>query len=131
MSIKGFKRIIKGEKMPDKDDPAYKERYERDVAAGKKFARWACLDKAAAKVQRFANAHRVAFLVIVFGFVILNVAVNIVRLVAVARGGNVPHTAVEVQDSVLSARRGAGTADAVEKEGDVSPWAAFAADSVE
>ena len=27
--MKGFKRILLGEKMPDKDDPKYKERYER------------------------------------------------------------------------------------------------------
>lgn len=29
MNIKGFKRMLFGEKMPDKDDPQYKERYER------------------------------------------------------------------------------------------------------
>ena len=34
----GFKKILFGEKVPDKDDPKYKERYERDVAAGKSFA---------------------------------------------------------------------------------------------
>jgi len=28
MNIKGFKRMLFGEKMPDKDDPQYKERYE-------------------------------------------------------------------------------------------------------
>ena len=27
MNIKGFKRMLFGEKMPDKDDPQYKERY--------------------------------------------------------------------------------------------------------
>ena len=38
MNIKGFKRMLFGEKMPDKDDPQYKERYEREVQAGHKFA---------------------------------------------------------------------------------------------
>lgn len=33
-----IKRMIFGEKMPDKDDPKYKERYEREVKAGRKFA---------------------------------------------------------------------------------------------
>ena len=39
MNTKGFKQMLIGEKMPDKDDPKYKERYERDVRAGRKFAR--------------------------------------------------------------------------------------------
>ena len=34
MNTKGFKQMLIGEKMPDKDDPKYKERYERDVRAG-------------------------------------------------------------------------------------------------
>ena len=34
----GFKKILFGEKVPDKDDPKYKERYERDVAAGKSLS---------------------------------------------------------------------------------------------
>ena len=33
-----FKKIIIGEPMPDKNDPKYKERYEREVEAGRKFA---------------------------------------------------------------------------------------------
>ena len=38
----GWKRLIVGEPMPDKNDPKYKERYEREVEAGKRFAdkRW-------------------------------------------------------------------------------------------
>ena len=52
--MKGFKKMLFGEKMPDKQDPKYKERYERDVAAGRKFAKTLRIDKAAAKVQKFA-----------------------------------------------------------------------------
>ena len=70
MNIKGFKRMLFGEKMPDKDDPQYKERYEREVQAGHKFAKATRIDQAAAKGQGFANAHRTLFLVIVFTFVI-------------------------------------------------------------
>ena len=55
MNTKGFKQMLIGEKMPDKDDPKYKERYERDVRAGRKFARMCRIDKATAKVQRFAE----------------------------------------------------------------------------
>ena len=50
MNIKGFKRMLFGEKMPDKDDPQYKERYEREVQAGHKFAKATRIDQAAAKV---------------------------------------------------------------------------------
>ena len=70
MNIKGFRRMLLGEKMPDRNDPKYKERYERDVEAGRKFAKATRIDKAAAKVQGFANVHRTLFLVIVFAFVL-------------------------------------------------------------
>lgn len=83
MNIKGFKRMLFGEKMPDKDDPQYKERYEREVQAGHKFAKATRIDQAAAKVQGFANAHRTLFLVIVFTFVIGAFAWNAYRLVTV------------------------------------------------
>ena len=38
MNIKGFRRMLVGEKIPDKNDPQYKERYERDVNAGRKLS---------------------------------------------------------------------------------------------
>lgn len=59
--------MLVGEDMPDKNDPKYKKRYEKEVAAGRKFAKTARIDRAAAKVQGFANAHKTLFLVIVFG----------------------------------------------------------------
>lgn len=44
-----LKKIIIGEPMPDKNDPKYKERYEREVEAGRKFAEkikfLGCLEK--------------------------------------------------------------------------------------
>ena len=70
MNIKGFRRMLFGEKMPDKNDPQYKERYARDVSAGRKFAKATRLDKMAAKIQGFANRNKRLFLVMVFGFVI-------------------------------------------------------------
>ena len=80
MNIKGFRRMLFGEKMPDKNDPKYKDRYEREVSAGRKFAQATRIDKAAAKVQGFANAHRILFLVIVFGFAIGGFTWNIYRI---------------------------------------------------
>lgn len=78
-----WKKMIFGEKMPDKDDPKYKERYEREVAAGRKAARLLRLDKAAGGVQRFACKHPKWFLAIVFGIVLTCLGHNIYRMVAV------------------------------------------------
>lgn len=104
MNIKGFRRMLFGEKMPDKNDPQYKERYERDVTAGRKFAKATRIDKAAAKVQGFANMHRTLFLVIVFGFVIGGFAWNVYRLTVVYRHNPAGRTATEMQDSVIRER---------------------------
>ena len=95
MNIKGFRRMLFGEKMPDKNDPKYKERYERDVDAGRRFAKATRIDKAVAKVQGFANAHRTLFLVIVFGFAICGLTWNIYRLTVVYCHHPVRRTAKE------------------------------------
>ena len=105
MNIKGFRRMLFGEKMPDKNDPQYKERYERDVEAGRKFAKATRIDKAAAKVQGFANMHRNLFLFIVFAFVLGGLVWNIHRISVVYRHQPVQRTATEMQDSVLKERR--------------------------
>jgi hypothetical protein len=105
MNIKGFRRMLFGEKMPDKNDPQYKERYERDVEAGRKFAKATRIDKAAAKVQGFANMHRNLFLFIVFAFVLGGLVWNIYRISVVYHHQPVQRTATEMQDSVLKERR--------------------------
>ena len=89
MNIKGFRRMLFGEKMPDKNDPKYKERYERDVDAGRRFAKATRIDKAVAKV---------------FGFAICGLTWNIYRLTVVYRQHPVRRTATEMQDSVLRER---------------------------
>lgn len=104
MNIKGFRRMLFGEKMPDKNDPKYKDRYEREVSAGRKFAQATRIDKAAAKVQGFANAHRILFLVIVFGFAIGGFTWNIYRITMAYRNSRPTRTATEMQDSVLRER---------------------------
>lgn len=104
MSMKGFKRMLLGEKMPDRNDPQYKERYEREVNAGRRFARATRIDKAAAKVQGFANLHRTLFLVIVFGFIAVSLAWNIYRMTVIFHRP-AQRTATEMQDSVLHSRR--------------------------
>ena len=105
MNVKGFKRMLVGEKMPDKDDPQYKKRYENEVEAGRRFAKATRIDKTAAKVQAFANGHKVLFLTIVFGFVLTCFSVNIAKMVKVHNMmPSVKTTATQRQDSVLKSR---------------------------
>ena len=94
----GWKKLILGEKMPDKNDPKYKERYEKEVGAGRKFARALRLDKAAAATQRFANRWPKVFLGVVFGIVIFCFVLNVYRLATVSRTANQYQTAVEQQE---------------------------------
>lgn len=96
--------MLVGEKMPDKNDPKYKERYEKEVAAGRKFAKATRIDRAVAKVQGFANGHKALFLVIVFGFVVTCFGFNIYRMARYYNHHQPARTATEVQDSVLKAR---------------------------
>lgn len=96
--------MLAGEKMPDKNAPGYKERYEKEVAAGRKFARTTGIDRAAAKVQGFANVHKTLFLVIVFGFVSVCFGFNIYRMARYYSHQQTARTATEIQDSVLKAR---------------------------
>lgn len=104
MERKGFRRLLFGDTMPDKDDPKYKERYEREVDAGRKFAKATRIDKVAARVQRFADVHRTLFLIIVFTFVAGSFAWNIYRLSVACRNGSRQRTATEMQDSVIRHR---------------------------
>lgn len=95
----GWKKLIMGEKMPDKNDPKYKERYEKEVSAGRKVARFLRIDKAAAATQRFADRWPKLFLGIVFGIVIFCFVLNVYRLSQVATKANDYQTAVEKQES--------------------------------
>lgn len=101
----GWKKLIMGEKMPDKNDPRYKERYEKEVSAGRKLARFLRIDKAAAATQRFADRWPKLFLGIVFGIVIFSFVLNVYRLSQVATKANDYQTAVEKQESIYKERR--------------------------
>ena len=65
--------------------------------AGRKFAKATRIDKAAAKVQGFANMHRTLFLVIVFAFVAAGLVWNIYRLTVVCGRQPAVRTATEMQ----------------------------------
>lgn len=101
----GWKKIIVGEEMPDKNDPKYKERYERELEAGRKFASVSGISWAAKRMQSWGQVHKVAFLAIVFGFVIVCFFVNLFRMVSVyQQSDGTKAVAVERVDSVLNDR---------------------------
>jgi len=102
--MRSFKKMLFGEKMPDKDDPKYRERYMKEVNAGMKFARLTRLDKLAARVQNYANLHTKAFLVIVFGFVLFCFSMNIYRLIWVSSNNCSHERAIDRQENVLRKR---------------------------
>ncbi len=79
----GWKKLIVGEKMPNEDDPKYKKRKERDLAAGKKVAKFLGLDRLAYYAQKFALKYPKLFMTIVFGIVGLSIAYNVYRGVKV------------------------------------------------
>ena len=89
----GWKRLIIGEPMPDKNDPKYKERYEREVEWGAK------------KIQEIGQTHKMVFLVLVFGFVMLCFFVNVYHLVnAYQHSGPMKAVAIERVDSAMQHR---------------------------
>lgn len=102
--MKGYKKLLFGEKMPDKDDPAYVERYKKEVEAGKKFARKLRIDKVAANIQKFAVLHKTAFVISVFGFILLCLSLNIYRLVLVYNSTEQKKTATQCQEEMLKKR---------------------------
>lgn len=97
----GIKKILLGEKMPDKDDPRYKKRHDHDVAAGRSFAESLRLDKAAACVQGFALRHSKLFLALVFSFVLFSIALNLYRICSAVKYRQNPSSATERQESEL------------------------------
>ena len=101
----GWKKLVFGEKMPDKNDPKYRERYEKEVGFGRKVARFLGIDKAAAATQSFANRWPKVFLCVVFGIVILCFCLNVWRLSQVARSANDDQTAVEQQEKQYRNKR--------------------------
>ena len=99
----GIKKIIMGEPMPDKNDPKYKERYERDVEAGRKFANASGLGWLSARITIFAQENKEAFLFISFGIVILLFSLNIIGMVKSYRAShsNQPAQSVQRVDSAM------------------------------
>ena len=99
----GWKKMLIGEKMPDKDDPQYRQRYEDEVNAGRKFAQMTKIDKVAGKIQHFAINHQKVFLIIVF-FIALSFSLNIYRMGRVWSSQQSGMSATERQEEMVRNR---------------------------
>lgn len=101
-----LKKMIIGEEMPSKDDPKYKERYLREKEAGMKFAEKSGINFLVARIQAFANNHRIAFIGLVFTIVIGCLGINVVNMIrSYKKHGSTRTTAVEKVDFVLLKRQ--------------------------
>ena len=97
-----IKKMFVGEKMPDMNDPKYRERYEREVNYGRRFADKTGISWMARKLQHIADNHRCGFLIVVFGIVLLCFVFNICRMVnSYKAGAGRKGVAVERVDSAL------------------------------
>jgi hypothetical protein len=101
-----WKKFIIGEKMPDKNDPLYRERYERDVSMGRKFAAKLRIDKAAAWLQRFAERDPKRFIAIVLTIIILVMTYNVNRILTAFDAGTAPRQSViDRQEQAIKQKR--------------------------
>ena len=101
----GWKKMILGEQMPDKDDPKYRQRYEKEVNAGRKFAIVTGIDKLAATVQQFAIKHKKAFFLIILGFLAIQSGLMIYRIYLISSKDETMQTATERQEEAVRERR--------------------------
>lgn len=102
----GFRKMLMGERMPDKNDPRYRERYEREVAAGRRFADVSGISCVARRIHVFGTTRPKLFLTIVFGIVMLLFIVNVVHLYRVYDRQPAAHvTAVERMEKVLKEKK--------------------------
>lgn len=100
-----IKRILFGEKVPDRDDPNYKKLREESEATGRKVATMLHLDKAVLFVQRFAMNHSRLFLVIIFTYVLWCLSLSLYRLNYALTHRPARSSAIQLQEQELNLRR--------------------------
>ncbi len=103
-----WKRLFKPVEMPDKNDPKYRETYEKQVAAGKKFAEVVGIRWLAGHLQRWGSQNKKLFLCLTFGFVILLFILNVIRVVRVSGGHSRKAVATERVERALEKRQNQG-----------------------
>ena len=100
-----IKKILFGEKTPDKDDPNYRKLREKSEAAGFKTSNILGLDKATAAVQSFAERHRTLFFGFLLALCVLMAAAHINRFQHAWKYRNSHSSAVERQRQELHFKR--------------------------
>ena len=100
-----IKKILFGEKTPDKDDPNYRKLRKQSEAAGFKTSKFLHLDKATAAVQRFAERHRTLFFGFLLALSIIIGSAQIRRIQYAWQLRNSHSTAVERQRQELHFKR--------------------------
>ena len=100
-----LKKMIIGEKMPDKNDPKYQRQYEKDVEAGRRFARILKLDVLTGYIQIFAEKHRRLFLAIVFSIILFCLGLNIYRFSHAYSARRESQGAVRSQENILRGKQ--------------------------
>ena len=100
-----IKRILFGEKTPDRDDPNYQKLRDKSEAAGFKTSKLLRLDKVAAAVQRFAESHRTLFFGFLLALSIIIGSAQIRRIQHAWQHRNSHSTAVERQRHELHFKR--------------------------
>lgn len=100
-----WKKLIFGQPVPDRDDPKYKEKYEQQVDAGRRFADASGISWFARRSQQWGQSHKVLFLLFVFAFVISSFFFNVYRMVSMyQKGSSSRAVAVERVDSAMQHR---------------------------
>ncbi len=100
-----IKKILFGEKTPDKDDPNYEKLREKSEAAGFKTSKFLRLDKATAAVQRCAERHRTLFFGFLLALCVLMAAAHLNRIQYAWKYRNRHSSAVERQRQELHFQR--------------------------
>ena len=100
-----IKKILFGEKTPDRDDPEYQKLREESEAAGLKTSKFLRLDKATAAVQSFAEGHRTLFFGFLLALSIIIASAQIRRIQYAWQLRNSHSTAVERQRHELHFKR--------------------------
>ena len=100
-----IKKILFGEKTPDRDDPEYEKLRAKSEAAGLKTSKFLRLDKATAAVQRFAERHRTLFFGFLLALSILIACAHLNRIRIAMKYRNSHSTAIERQEQELHFNR--------------------------
>lgn len=103
-NVQGFRRIFVGEPMPDKDDPKYHERREREMEAGRRFAEAVGLARLGCWLCGVADSNRKVFMGVMLSLIMLFFLGNVWRIASHSGSTTRKGYSVEMQDSLFRNR---------------------------